>query len=87
MTEGSRLLLVCDVALGRCKDVYQRDLALTEAPRGFHSVHGVGDTPAAPSEFEVGAPAGSGAALEPCAVVTRYFCCRTMSTWCTVQTR
>ncbi|TWW80439.1 Poly [ADP-ribose] polymerase 4 [Takifugu flavidus] len=51
-TDGSRLLLVCDVALGQCKDVSQRDPTLTEAPQGFHSVHGVRGTPAAPSEFE-----------------------------------
>lgn len=54
-TDGSRLLLVCDVALGRCKDVRQRDPTLTEAPQGYHSVHGVRSTPGAPSEFEVGA--------------------------------
>eukprot|EP00066_Takifugu_rubripes_P029339 XP_011618605.1 PREDICTED: poly [ADP-ribose] polymerase 4 [Takifugu rubripes] len=51
-TDGSRLLLVCDVALGQCMDVSQRDPTLTEAPQGFHSVHGVRGTPAAPSEFE-----------------------------------
>uniref|UniRef100_A0A3B4ZYD0 Poly (ADP-ribose) polymerase family, member 4 n=1 Tax=Stegastes partitus TaxID=144197 RepID=A0A3B4ZYD0_9TELE len=39
-TDGSRLLLVCDVALGRCKDVYKRDVALTRAPAGHDSVHG-----------------------------------------------
>lgn len=55
MTDGSRLLLVCDVALGQCKDVRERDLTLTEAPEGYHSVHGVRSTPDAPSEFEVGA--------------------------------
>lgn len=87
VTDGSRMLLVCDVVLGQCKDVYQRDLTLTEAPQGFHSVHGVCDTPAAPSEFEVGALARSCSGLQPCVVVTRYFCCRMMSTWCTVQTR
>ncbi|CAJ1079037.1 protein mono-ADP-ribosyltransferase PARP4 isoform X1 [Xyrichtys novacula] len=41
MTEGSRLLLVCDVALGKCKDLYKRDLTLTEAPEGYNSVRGV----------------------------------------------
>lgn len=54
-TDGSRLLLVCDVALGQCMDVRERDLTLTQAPEGHHSVHGVRSTPDAPSEFEVGA--------------------------------
>ncbi|XP_040003872.1 protein mono-ADP-ribosyltransferase PARP4 isoform X2 [Xiphias gladius] len=52
VTDGSRLLLVCDVALGSCRDVHRRDLALTEAPEGHHSVHGVRRTPNTPSEFE-----------------------------------
>uniref|UniRef100_A0A8C9XRC2 Poly [ADP-ribose] polymerase n=1 Tax=Sander lucioperca TaxID=283035 RepID=A0A8C9XRC2_SANLU len=53
-TDGSRLLLVCDVALGRCERVHKRDLTLTQAPEGHHSVHGVRRTPNTPSEFEVG---------------------------------
>uniref|UniRef100_A0A8C9XR76 Poly [ADP-ribose] polymerase n=1 Tax=Sander lucioperca TaxID=283035 RepID=A0A8C9XR76_SANLU len=51
-TDGSRLLLVCDVALGRCERVHKRDLTLTQAPEGHHSVHGVRRTPNTPSEFE-----------------------------------
>ncbi|KAF3843478.1 hypothetical protein F7725_002327 [Dissostichus mawsoni] len=39
-TDGSRLLLVCDVALGQCMDVHKKDLTLTEAPEGYDSVHG-----------------------------------------------
>lgn len=54
VTDGSRLLLVCDVALGHCRDVYKRDPTLTQAPEGHHSVHGVHRTPNTPSEFEVG---------------------------------
>ncbi|XP_069827927.1 protein mono-ADP-ribosyltransferase PARP4-like [Dendropsophus ebraccatus] len=38
---GSRLLMVCDVALGNCADVFRRDYTITEPPNGFHSVHGV----------------------------------------------
>ncbi|KAG8545369.1 hypothetical protein GDO81_021002 [Engystomops pustulosus] len=38
---GSRLLVVCDVALGKCTDVFHRDYTITEPPNGFHSVHGV----------------------------------------------
>ncbi|XP_040912950.1 protein mono-ADP-ribosyltransferase PARP4 isoform X2 [Toxotes jaculatrix] len=52
VTDGSRLLLVCDVALGKCRDVHKRDLTLTKAPEGHHSVHGVRRTPNTLSEFE-----------------------------------
>uniref|UniRef100_A0A8C2P1B7 Poly [ADP-ribose] polymerase n=1 Tax=Capra hircus TaxID=9925 RepID=A0A8C2P1B7_CAPHI len=31
-TDGTRLLVVCDVALGRCLDLHKRDFSLTEAP-------------------------------------------------------
>ncbi|XP_045062443.1 protein mono-ADP-ribosyltransferase PARP4 isoform X2 [Coregonus clupeaformis] len=52
VTDGSRLLLVCDVALGRCTHLQKRDSSLTHAPEGYHSVHGVRCTPKTPSEFE-----------------------------------
>ncbi|KAA0715889.1 Poly [ADP-ribose] polymerase 4 [Triplophysa tibetana] len=51
-TNGSRLLLVCDVALGQCKDLLKRDTTLTFAPEGYHSVHGVRRTSKMPSDFE-----------------------------------
>ncbi|XP_037543091.1 protein mono-ADP-ribosyltransferase PARP4 [Nematolebias whitei] len=51
-TDGSRLLLVCDVALGRCKDVHKRDLTLSQAPEGHHSVHGVRRAQNPQSDFE-----------------------------------
>ncbi|XP_043987599.1 protein mono-ADP-ribosyltransferase PARP4-like isoform X3 [Gambusia affinis] len=51
-TDGSRLLLVCDVALGVSKDLYKRDQTLTEAPEGYHSVHGVRQTNKTTSDFE-----------------------------------
>ncbi|XP_078796331.1 protein mono-ADP-ribosyltransferase PARP4 isoform X5 [Oryzias latipes] len=51
-TDGSRLLLVCDVALGNCKDVRQRDPTLTHAPLGHHSVHGIRRTQISQSDFE-----------------------------------
>ncbi|XP_068185496.1 protein mono-ADP-ribosyltransferase PARP4 isoform X2 [Antennarius striatus] len=51
-TDGSRLLLVCDVALGRCQDYRKRAITLTQAPEGHHSAHGVRRTPGSPSEFE-----------------------------------
>uniref|UniRef100_A0A3B3YSS6 Poly [ADP-ribose] polymerase n=1 Tax=Poecilia mexicana TaxID=48701 RepID=A0A3B3YSS6_9TELE len=49
--DGSRLLLVCDVALGVCKDLNEEDKTLTEAPQGYHSVHGVRQTNKTTSEF------------------------------------
>uniref|UniRef100_A0A665X4E2 Poly [ADP-ribose] polymerase n=1 Tax=Echeneis naucrates TaxID=173247 RepID=A0A665X4E2_ECHNA len=52
LTDGSRLLLLCDVALGSCKDVYKKDVTLTEAPEGHHSVHGVRCSRNRHSEFE-----------------------------------
>ncbi|XP_036396735.1 protein mono-ADP-ribosyltransferase PARP4 [Megalops cyprinoides] len=51
-TDGSRLLLVCDVALGQCKDLQKRDTSLSCAPEGYHSVHGVRQSPTVPSDFE-----------------------------------
>uniref|UniRef100_UPI0037E7B75D protein mono-ADP-ribosyltransferase PARP4 isoform X2 n=1 Tax=Semicossyphus pulcher TaxID=241346 RepID=UPI0037E7B75D len=52
VTDGSRLLLVCDVALGSCKDLYKRDFTLTEAPEGHNSVRGVRCSRSNRSEFE-----------------------------------
>ncbi|XP_070832623.1 protein mono-ADP-ribosyltransferase PARP4 [Chaetodon trifascialis] len=51
-TDGSRLLLVCDVALGQCRDVLRKDCTLSRAPKGYHSIHGVRCTPNTFSYFE-----------------------------------
>uniref|UniRef100_A0A8C6TH21 Poly [ADP-ribose] polymerase n=1 Tax=Neogobius melanostomus TaxID=47308 RepID=A0A8C6TH21_9GOBI len=51
LTDGSRLVLVCDVALGRCKDFRKKDLTLIQAPEGHDSVHGVRNAPGLQSEF------------------------------------
>ncbi|XP_034041968.1 protein mono-ADP-ribosyltransferase PARP4 [Thalassophryne amazonica] len=51
-TDGSRLLLVCDVALGQCKNVNKKDPTLTQAPEGYHSVHGRCSTPRIHTDFE-----------------------------------
>ncbi|XP_050999336.1 protein mono-ADP-ribosyltransferase PARP4 [Acomys russatus] len=51
-TDGSRLLVVCDVALGKCADLCKKDFSLTEAPRGYDSVHGVSGTGSVPTDFE-----------------------------------
>uniref|UniRef100_A0A8B9LMG0 Poly [ADP-ribose] polymerase n=1 Tax=Astyanax mexicanus TaxID=7994 RepID=A0A8B9LMG0_ASTMX len=50
--DGSRLLLVCDVALGQCKDLHWRDITLTRAPEGYSSVHGVQQTQNTHTDFE-----------------------------------
>ncbi|XP_037095147.1 protein mono-ADP-ribosyltransferase PARP4 [Syngnathus acus] len=52
VTDGSRLLLVCDVALGRCLQLHQRHPTLTQAPEGHDSVHGIRRTATTHSEFE-----------------------------------
>ncbi|KAI1899751.1 hypothetical protein AGOR_G00064980 [Albula goreensis] len=51
-TDGTRLLAVCDVALGQCKDLHKRDVSLTCAPEGYHSVCGVREYPGKPSDFK-----------------------------------
>ncbi|NXV74308.1 PARP4 polymerase, partial [Atlantisia rogersi] len=50
--DGTRLLAVCDVALGSCADLYQRDYSLNNAPSGYDSVHGVRRTAGISSDFE-----------------------------------
>ncbi|XP_041929049.1 protein mono-ADP-ribosyltransferase PARP4-like isoform X2 [Alosa sapidissima] len=52
VTDGSRLLLVCEVALGYCREFRKKDTTLTIAPEGYDSVHGVRSTPRQHSEFE-----------------------------------
>ncbi|KAM4860185.1 protein mono-ADP-ribosyltransferase PARP4 [Thomomys bottae] len=51
-TDGSRFLLICDVALGKCMDLFKKNFSLTEAPPGYDSVHGVSETASAPTDFE-----------------------------------
>ncbi|XP_044873903.1 protein mono-ADP-ribosyltransferase PARP4 isoform X1 [Mauremys mutica] len=50
--DGTRLLAVCNVALGTCLDLYKKDLSLTNAPAGYDSVHGVRKTANISSDFE-----------------------------------
>ncbi|CAI5773211.1 protein mono-ADP-ribosyltransferase PARP4 [Podarcis lilfordi] len=40
-TDGTRLLLICDVALGKCFETGHMDSSLTAAPAGYDSVHGL----------------------------------------------
>ncbi|XP_068786394.1 protein mono-ADP-ribosyltransferase PARP4 isoform X2 [Struthio camelus] len=50
--DGTRLLAVCDVALGSCLDLCQRNFSLNSAPSGYDSVHGVRKTAGVSSDFE-----------------------------------
>ncbi|KAM6211438.1 LOW QUALITY PROTEIN: protein mono-ADP-ribosyltransferase PARP4 [Sarcoramphus papa] len=50
--DGTRLLAVCDVALGSCLDLYERDYSLNNAPSGYDSVHGVHKTADISSDVE-----------------------------------
>ena len=51
--KGTRLMLINEVALGNCLDTTERDLTLTCAPQGYHSVHGVKATENQASDFKV----------------------------------
>ncbi|XP_067842203.1 protein mono-ADP-ribosyltransferase PARP4 isoform X2 [Heptranchias perlo] len=51
-TDGSRLLVICDVSLGKCKNYYKKDMTLSVAPAGYSSVHGIRKTGTICSEFE-----------------------------------
>ena len=52
-TKGTRMMLINEVALGTCKDVYQFDLDLAAPPAGFDSVHGVRSSHDQQSQFKV----------------------------------
>lgn len=39
--KNTRLVVICDVALGNCKDYYDFDTSLTMPPEGFDSTHGI----------------------------------------------
>lgn len=51
-TDGTRLLVICDVALGKCMDLHKKDFSLKEAPPGYDSVHGVPETATVPTDFQ-----------------------------------
>ncbi|XP_016059049.1 PREDICTED: poly [ADP-ribose] polymerase 4 [Miniopterus natalensis] len=51
-TDGTRLMVICDVALGKCMDLHKKDFSLTEAPPGYDSVHGVAETATVTTDFE-----------------------------------
>lgn len=48
---GSRLMLVCRVALGRVKDFERKQFGITSPPQGYDSVRGVKRSPARDTDF------------------------------------
>ena len=50
-TKNTRLIAICDVALGNCKDYHDHDISLIKAPDGFNSTHGVKKTNENNSKF------------------------------------
>ncbi|XP_065907778.1 protein mono-ADP-ribosyltransferase PARP4-like isoform X3 [Dysidea avara] len=50
-TRGSRLMLVNQVALGNVLETTSRMMGVTEAPKGYSSVHGLKTSDELPSEF------------------------------------
>ncbi|XP_078513194.1 protein mono-ADP-ribosyltransferase PARP4 isoform X3 [Lissotriton helveticus] len=51
-TDGSRLLVICEVVLGNCLDLKKKDFSLTNPPPGYHSVHGIRKAPGLDTDFE-----------------------------------
>ena len=51
-SKGTRLMLINNVALGTVKDYEQVVFGLMEPPQGFHSVHGVRNTPGHRTDFK-----------------------------------
>ncbi len=52
-TRGTRLMLVCNVALGHTWETNKTNTDLKSPPKGYQSVHGVKGTDQEPSEFKV----------------------------------
>ena len=52
-TKGTRLLLINEVSLGKCTDLYKFDTDLTAPPDGYNSTHGVRKTEGIQSDFQV----------------------------------
>lgn len=49
--KGTRMMLMCKVALGNVKHYNKVTFGLTEPPSGFNSVHGVRSTLSQPTDF------------------------------------
>ena len=52
-TKGTRLLLINEVSLGKCADLYKFDTELTAPPVGYNSTHGVRKSEIVQSDFQV----------------------------------
>ncbi|KAM8804067.1 LOW QUALITY PROTEIN: protein mono-ADP-ribosyltransferase PARP4 [Rhynchonycteris naso] len=50
--DGTRLVVICDVTLGKCMDLHKRDSSLMEAPPGYDSVHGIPETGTSTTDFK-----------------------------------
>ena len=51
--KGTRLMALCDVALGQCHDTFRYDVTLTRPPDDYDSVHGVKCSEDVLSDFKV----------------------------------
>ena len=51
-SRGTRLALVNEIALGKCKEFYEFDQSLAKPPDGFDSAHGVRSEGNVPSKFK-----------------------------------
>lgn len=51
--KGTRMMLVSNVALGKCKDYTEHHKDLQGPPEGFNSCHGVASIKTEPSQFKV----------------------------------
>ncbi|ELR19183.1 ubiquitin domain containing protein [Acanthamoeba castellanii str. Neff] len=49
--QGTRMMLVCNVALGKSADITKIDTTITEPPKGYDSVHGVRSTESQQTDF------------------------------------
>lgn len=51
--KGTRLMALCDVALGRCYETRSHDTTITAPPNDYDSIHGVKASTGGPSDFTV----------------------------------
>jgi len=50
--KNTRLVAICEVSLGKTKDLYEFDTTLTKAPEGYNSTHGVKRSDTVQSQFK-----------------------------------
>lgn len=73
-SKGSRLMLVNEVGLGRCLDLFEYRTELDAPPEGYDSVHGVKATDDVRSDFKV--------TPERLLVESYLLCCYILVTYC-----